>query len=190
MIELPTAQTSFAAIAATPLSALMAFTFGVATHWNGSAWSTVATPNVNAINALKGVAAIASTDVWAVGSSIKSPSDGISQYRTLIEHYNGGAWSVVPSPNAGAGSNELTGVAAHSASDVWAVGYALDVTGDIPVAKTLWMHWDGTRWSTVPSPSAGTGDNLLDSVIAPAGTSDVWASGVSANGTLVEHYTK
>jgi hypothetical protein len=33
-----------------------------------------------------------------------------------------GTWSVVPSPNVGQGGNDLFGVAAVSASDVWAVG--------------------------------------------------------------------
>src|SRR5207253_6589063 len=32
-------------------------------------------------------------------------------------------WSVVPSPNVGASTNEFYGVAAVSSNDVWAVGY-------------------------------------------------------------------
>jgi hypothetical protein len=161
----------------------------LAMHYDGRAWTTIPTPNPNVLNKLNAVAAIALNNVWAVGSSIKSTTDGVSQYRTLIEHYNGSAWSVVPSPNVGASSNELTGVAAHSGSDVWAVGYRIDASGAIPVAKTLWLHWNGTAWSVVPTPSAGTGDNLLAGAIAPAGSSDVWAWGASADGTLVERFT-
>jgi hypothetical protein len=161
----------------------------LAARWNGSTWTTIPTPNANTINALRAVTAIAPNDVWAVGSSIKSTTDGVSQYRTLIEHWNGSAWSVVSSPNVSSGSNELTGVAAHGANDVWAVGYRIDASGDIPIAKTLWMHWDGTRWSTVSSPNVGTSDNLLAGAIAPAGTTDVWAWG-SAGNTLVERLTQ
>jgi hypothetical protein len=43
---------------------------------------------------------------------------------TLIEHWNGSAWTIVPSPNVGSGNNSLAAVAARSANDVWAVGYA------------------------------------------------------------------
>jgi hypothetical protein len=89
----------------------------------------------------------------------------------------------VASPNHGTGSNELTGVAALAADNVWAVGYRLETVADIPVAKTLVMHWNGSAWSEVASPSAGTGDNLLAGAVAGAGK--VWAWGNSANGTLV-----
>jgi hypothetical protein len=158
----------------------------LAAHYDGSRWSTVPTPNANLINTLNGVAAIAPSNVWAVGSSVKNPNDGVSVSHTLIEHYNGTSWSVVSSPNVGAGNNVLTGVAAHSATDVWAVGYDDDITGSIPVRKTVWMHWDGVRWSTFPSPNVGTSDNWLVGVIAPAGTTDAWAWGFSPDGTLVE----
>ena len=40
-----------------------------------------------------------------------------------VEHWNGTSWAIVPSPNMGTGNNHLNGVAAVSASDVWAVGY-------------------------------------------------------------------
>jgi hypothetical protein len=159
------------------------------THWNGSKWTTVPSPNANLNNSLRGVAAVSATDVWAVGDSIKNAFDGVSVSKTLVERWNGTSWSIVPSPNVGAGNNVLTGIAARSASDVWAVGYDDDVTGSIPVRHTLWLHWNGVRWSTVASPNAGTGDNTLTGVIAPSATTDVWAWGGSASGTLVERFT-
>ena len=37
-------------------------------HWNGTAWSVVASPNLGTSdNVLYGVAAVAANDVWAVG---------------------------------------------------------------------------------------------------------------------------
>jgi len=162
----------------------------LATHFNGTSWTTSTTPNNNVNNELKGVTAVAHDDVWAVGDSIKSAIDGVSTSKTLIEHFDGTRWSVVPSPNVGAGNNVLTGVAAHAANDVWAVGYDDDHSGSIPVRKTVWMHWDGARWSVVPSPNSGTGDNTLLGVIAPAGTTDAWAWGSSAGGTLVQRFTR
>jgi len=147
----------------------------LATHYNGTNWTTSTTPNNNANNELNGVAAVADDNVWAVGDSIKSAFDGVSTSKTLIEHFDGSGWTIVPSPNVGAGNNVLTGVAAHGADDVWAVGYDDDRSGSIPVRKTVWMHWDGKAWSVVPSPNTGTGDNTLLGVIAPAGAGDVWA---------------
>jgi hypothetical protein len=162
----------------------------LAAHYNGTSWTTSSTPNNNANNELNGVAAVAGDDVWAVGDSIKSAFDGVSTSKTLIEHFNGSGWTIVPSPNVGAGNNVLTGVAAHAANDVWAVGYDDDHSGSIPVRKTVWMHWDGARWSVVASPNVGSGDNTLLGVIAPSGSSDVWAWGGSADGTLVQRFTR
>ena len=90
------------------------------TQWNGQTWTTVPSPNTNVLNTLRGVSALAPDDVWAVGDAIKRQSDGVSVSRTLIEHWNGSAWSVVPSPNVGAGGNFLTGVAARGTGAVFA----------------------------------------------------------------------
>jgi hypothetical protein len=71
--------------------------------------------------------------------------------QTLVEHWNGTQWSVVSSPNPGTNYDSLEGVAAISASDVWAVGaylYGADT-------QTLVEQWDGTQWSVVPSPNVG-----------------------------------
>jgi hypothetical protein len=161
----------------------------LATHWDGSRWATVPTPNPNVLNTLRGVSAVSAGDVWAVGDSIKSTTDGVSASKPLVEHWNGTTWSIVPSPSIGAGSNVLTGVAARSSTDVWAVGYFDDVTGSIPVRRTLWLHWNGAAWSVVASPNAGAGDNTLLGVIAPAGSNAAWAWGGSADGTLIERFT-
>src|SRR6266704_1012129 len=59
-----------------------------------------------------------------------------------------GAWSIVTSYNVGSGNNNLNGVAAVSASDVWAVGGYNSTNGD-----GLIKHWNGTRWKVVASPS-------------------------------------
>jgi len=68
-----------------------------AEHWNGSSWSQIPIPDVGTqANALNGVAALTSQDVWAVGYSTSS-----GRQNTLIERWNGTQWRVVPSPNAG-----------------------------------------------------------------------------------------
>src|SRR5437773_2689182 len=85
-----------------------------------------------------------SWDAWAVGIQ----SSG-SRWHTLVEHWDGTAWSIVPSPNPGSDNNYLQTVAAASADDIWAAGYYWNGSAD----RTLTEHWDGTAWSIVPSPN-------------------------------------
>jgi hypothetical protein len=129
-------------------------------------WSVV--PASDGYNySLTGVAAISPTDAWAVGSQgpVNSPS-------TLIEHWNGSRWTVVPSPTA-AFSSQLVAVAAIATNDVWAVG----PTGN-PVfsANRLTEHWDGSRWTIVSSPN-DTGQSSLYTGVAAVSSKDVWAVG-------------
>jgi len=85
---------------------------------------------------------------------------------------------VVPSPRPGTGGY-LSSVVAISASDVWAVG------GYYDDSESLWenliVHWNGSRWDIVPSPSPGTYTNALTDVVALA-PNDVWAIGQHASG--------
>jgi hypothetical protein len=107
--------------------------------------------------------------VWAVGS-YRDENRGPD--KTLVEHWNGTSWSVVPSPNPDVYYNEFVGVAAVSANDVWAVGTYFDNIID----KTLIEHWDGTSWSIIPSPNPGMFENHL-SGIAVLSANDIWAVG-------------
>ena len=142
-------------------------------HWNGSVWSIVPARNATTSNLLTGVTAVAANDVWAVGYTITT--DGSNQPdRTLIEHWNGTSWSIVASPTV-ASNDTLTGVAARSATDIWAVGFRQDRSGAIPINRTLTEHWNGSAWSVVASPNVGSNDNLLNAVAAVPG--DVWAVG-------------
>src|SRR5262249_47139512 len=100
---------------------------------NGSGKGNFASsPNLRGIGEFYAVAAVSgnANDVWAVG-------DGIG---TLIEHWNGTQWSLVKSPNPGMAFNNLYGVAAIAANDVWAVGSSSDDPQNIHV-KTLIEHW-------------------------------------------------
>jgi hypothetical protein len=81
----------------------------------------------------------------------------------------GSAWTFVPSPNQGTESNYLTGVAAISDTDAWAVGYS-----DSPTSghDPLTMHWDGISWTVVPTPAGGPLNG-----VAAVSSDDVWAVG-------------
>jgi hypothetical protein len=95
-------------------------------------------------------------------------------------------WSVVPSPN-GNSNSVLSGVAAVSANDVWAVGNSGDQKSG---GQALIEHWNGSHWSVVKSPSPGSGGDLRD--VAAVSASNVWAVGYSSIGgsiqTLVERW--
>src|SRR5207249_2539653 len=79
-------------------------------HWTGTRWKVVASPNVNGSlsDSLSGVAAVAANNIWAVGNYY----DASNSQQTLIEHWNGTSWSIVPSPSRG----QLYGVAALAAT--------------------------------------------------------------------------
>lgn len=161
-------------------------------HWNGSAWAIVPMPAVSGSDNLldyefNSIDAISPTNVWAVGDSGDNADVGGTPARTLIEHYNGTSWSIVPSPTAGTGPT-LTGVAAESASDVWAVGY--DTPSGATTPQTLTMNWNGTAWSTVSSPDVGSSSRLAG-VSSTAG-GPVWSAGYSGtsgafNPLMIEH---
>ena len=88
----------------------------LAMHYDGKAWQVVPSPNVsklaNADNTLRGVAATAPNDVWAVGM-YQNEQTAIHQHRTLIEHWNGTSWSIASSPSPGH-SSELNAAAVAS----------------------------------------------------------------------------
>src|SRR5581483_8436842 len=113
-------------------------------HWNGSAWKQAATPSPGTAhdNFLSGVTVVSASNVWAVGYY-----DNGTVRRSLVEHWNGSTWKVVASPNPGGASASVTlvGVAAVSASNIWAVGSG---TG-----QTLIEHWNGSTWQRVASPT-------------------------------------
>jgi hypothetical protein len=69
--------------------------------------------------------------------------DGSSH--TLVEHWNGTAWSSQSSPNGGTSANDLTGVSCVSATNCWAVGWYFDAAQSL--ARNLIEHWDGGAWS-------------------------------------------
>jgi hypothetical protein len=81
----------------------------------------------------------------------------------------------------------LYGVAAASARQAWAVGYA----GDGYPMKVLMLHWNGAKWSRVTSPSVLTGNGDL-SAITVVSAKDAWAVGATGGSlhshTLIMHW--
>ncbi|HEX3491805.1 MAG TPA: hypothetical protein VHU92_20840 [Streptosporangiaceae bacterium] len=133
---------------------------------------------------LTGVSGTSARDVWTVGSG---PGG------TLIEHWNGARWSVVPSPSPGTGAgktSELSGVAAVSPTDAWAVGsYSSGPHEGDTTTFGLIEHWNGKRWSKVACPcgSNNSGGPVLAGISAVS-RSDIWAVGSGGSGPLIVHW--
>ena len=161
----------------------------LAQQWNGSTWTVVSSPNRGTgDNALRDVSAVPGspgTDIWAAGDYIVTPG-GTNQ--TLTLHFDGTSWSSVASANPGANGNQLAGIDAISAHDVWAVGQYYGAGA----SHTLAEHWNGSTWSVSPTIDTGPQGNTLAGVFATAGN-DVWAVGVtddsnSVPSALIEHW--
>ncbi len=161
-------------------------------HWDGTQWSIVNNPNPGTIDdRFFGVRGTASNDVWAVGSQSNNANpNNVSS--TLIEHWNGTAWSVVKSPNVDTGENVLEGVVAVSPTDAWAVGYT-DNKGSL-MTHSLIVHWDGTSWKLVKHPDPSSYGNRFFELAATS-PDDIWAVGnyfvhplQGPVHTLIEHW--
>src|SRR5205085_890863 len=87
-------------------------------------WTIVPSPNqsqaAGSFNALHGIAAVNSSDIYAVGYFADAASNG--EQETLIEHFDGTAWSIITSPTRGL-AQQLNGVfALPGTGNVWVVG--------------------------------------------------------------------
>ncbi len=152
----------------------------LAEHWNGSTWSVVTTPDTSATegNSLADVSCITGGDCWAVGVA---DSGGGGTGQTLAEHWNGTAWSIVPTANTSSSlSNDAASVSCVNSADCWMVGNAVSGTG---TQQTLAERWNGTAWSIVPTANTSVSEvNGLASVSCLAG-SDCWSVGEAASGS-------
>jgi hypothetical protein len=156
-------------------------------------WGTVPSPNrSNLNNTLYAAASVAASDLWAVGAYNPGVPPTVTGRRTLAQHWNGQSWSIVATPNSsfsGVSASYLRGVAALASNDVWAVGYGENFAS--LESQTLTLHWNGARWSTVPSPNpAGASNPNQLFAISGLASNDVWAVGLTGfpEGALTLHW--
>ena len=145
----------------------------VAYHWTGTGWSLVPTPSLSGqYGALRAVSASGAGDAWAVGFAMipgNDDSDG-----TLIEHWNGSAWSV-NSIDAFVGfAAGLNGVVDLSPTNAWAVGRGR--------GGGLLLHWKGSAWSQVTLPDSAFTPASGNAISADS-ASDIWVVGNTVNAT-------
>lgn len=89
-------------------------------------------------NFLTGVTATGLGDVWASGYEGNVNQQNFSLPYVL--HWNGTAWSLTGTPNAGTEGSLLAGVIALSPTDVWVAGQTGESDGALP---TFTEHFNG-----------------------------------------------
>ena len=124
--------------------------------------------NPNSDNSyLKGVAALTSSDAWAVGFY-----NGPNSFLNLAMHWDGVSWTITPTPNpAQPQADQLKKVAAISTNDVWTVGGH---------GASYTLRWNGSAWNNVPLPPIMNRGfvvrNFLED-IAAVNANDIWLVG-------------
>ena len=166
-------------------------------HWNGSSWHIVASPNGPGNNYLGSVAVVSATDVWAVGTTAPCPqppalalrepgnaldrgyppsrtSECADQAHPLIEHWDGHAWSIVPSPSPDPTDAGLSTVVAFDQEDVWASGSYFHLGVTPADGAALFEHWDGTVWSIRADFDVAMGGRMW--ATAFLSSNDIWGA--------------
>jgi hypothetical protein len=114
------------------------------------------------------VTAISPTDAWAAGTDLTNG--------TLIEHWDGTSWHIVPSPSlSGDPSFSVTGIAARSATDVYAVGSVLPCA-NCGGFRALILRWNGTAWT---DDTGGAIFGPAESASTFPGAAREWAVGIT-----------
>ena len=121
--------------------------------FDGTSWSTVSSPNSVGHNNLYSVSCTSASFCMAVGYDGDTEPD--PTFGSLVETWNGTAWSVETSPGIG----ELTGVSCLSSSEC-------TVSGSHKL-----MTWNGTSWKVVKTPLSS--NDFLSSVTCASATNCV-----------------
>ena len=157
----------------------------VVEQWNGSTWTIVpGAATGQAFDQLLSVQCLSAGNCWAVGNA--GPVSQMSGFlpifpgavgdQGLIEHWDGSAWSIVPSvtesvPNGG----YLSGLKCVGATDCWASGATTDDTGN--ASGILMEHWDGATWTDASASVPGSTAPGMLAGISCVSAVQCWAVG-------------
>jgi hypothetical protein len=165
--------TAIAAVSANDIWAVGVYSNGpLSEHWDGTQWSIVPITADLCIAGAAGVVAIATNDVWMVGSQIL---DCEVEVVAFAEHWDGTQWTDVGVANPGGDYRNywFNAVAATSSNNVWAVGGTqVRKPGTVPLAE----QWNGTQWTNVTQTNPGE----MDAITATS-AGDFWAVGDNPN---------
>jgi hypothetical protein len=165
----------------------------LAEHRSASTWTRVSVPEPAGQQALlNAVDDLGPTDAWAVGTSFSGGIEATPAGVTLIEHWNGTNWSIVPSPDPAAGipgdTDVLTAISGTGPDDLWAAGWDTDEATQ--TIQLLFEHWNGATWTAVTSPTPVMSAQFATGITAIS-PDNVWAVGTNETGnqrTLSAHW--
>ncbi len=114
-------------------------------RWNGTGWSVLPTPSprLDGGDMLTKVACVSTSDCFSIGVENGGTKDAVP----LVEHWNGSAWSIVPTPAAS--SVDLESISCPSATSCFIVGIKDAASG---LGRPLIEHWDGRAFALSPVP--------------------------------------
>ncbi|MGC8461756.1 MAG: hypothetical protein ACP5OR_07965 [Candidatus Dormibacteria bacterium] len=146
-------------------------TYSYGVEWNNGS-STLSEisgiQNPNAVTEPQAVSVISSSDVWIAGYQG-------STAQTLVENFNGSAWSVISTVNPGGSAvvNQFNAIAASS-NGVFAAGWYSNGT----VNQTLVEQYNGSSFtqSTTQNPSGSAATNMFEGATIDS-SGDEWAVG-------------
>jgi hypothetical protein len=159
-------------------SALVTFAATPSLAAGGWSVTTVAAGSGNNV-VLTSAFARANTDAWAVGTQFAPAGAPAPAPPTF--HWNGTAWSFVPTPALGRNA-ALFSVSASSATDAWAVGTIVGGSD-----TTLLEHWNGTAWTVDTADAITSREAELNSVL-DLSPGNAYTIGTGPGGTLFEHW--
>jgi len=132
----------------------------LAERWSGGRWAILATPSPGPgpVDQLTRLSCLSATDCMAIGVI----STQTAANSTLVEHWDGTSWTVLPGPKpVGTTVAGLTAVSCVSTTSCTAVGlYA--TSGNRPHELPVAEHWNGANWTVqhVPLPAGVTTGSL------------------------------
>ena len=118
--------------------------------WNGTAWATVSSPDVSDTDLEVLVAVSCSSVSFCMATGYSVDAQGYMQ--TLMEEWNGAAWSIVASPNASSHDQNLEAVSCVSGTFCMAVGWYKSQAED---NVALIEDWNGSSWTLGSGPANG-----------------------------------
>jgi hypothetical protein len=143
-------------------------------HWDGVSWSLMTPADPGTAHTYWAVTCVSATDCWAVGDY----RNGVfAPLNTLIGHWDGTSWNLVPSPTPSTHQSSLYDVACISSDNCWAVGTNAAAN---QFYEPLLEKWDGSSWQVVNVPNLISNTDYFLSGVACTSESLCWAIGESS----------
>jgi hypothetical protein len=150
-------------------------------RWNGTTWSSAASPLDKETDTPYGLASGPGGAVWAVGDHYI----GAYKFSSVAMRWTGKLW--VKTPVSIAEYSSLQSAAFVAGGTQWAVGSWWPKNQQtVIIGRALIVRWTGTTWVQVPTPAVNEPGNQFSSArlygISGTSAANAWAVGAVSNG--------